>query len=234
MDEKTLKEELARVKARESLNRKNAEARILSLEAEIGKLRSGLQNANNKLREAKKANREMKLSRAALEAEMAKWKERAREMEEQAREGLPGMESLQAAADFLENQRPAMRKLLRRESFDPDNLAAFICRCGNREAIISLWLAARQMAFDEGGRGGWSGFLAGMLVFHQMGGSSGLSCLNPQAAQFEESGAHGWWVIPYREKWWEHPEKVEGVIMPGLRDAGGQTLVEPMLALSPN
>lgn len=96
---KETQDELARIKAREALNKNRAEEQIHALQSTVGKLREELltcQEVGKKLSQEKKrlatAVREAKQNLRATQAEMRQLQTR-----------LPALEHLLGAADFLQS-----------------------------------------------------------------------------------------------------------------------------------
>lgn len=219
--------ELARIRAREARSKQLAEEKIQEQEATIASLHTQLAE----FRESKKllSQEKKKLTTAARDA-----RQKLHTAQEELRllqSRLPGLENLMDAANFLQDLPGQLRALLDDQGYALNDLAAFLCRCGNRDALLALWRAVRTMAVNGEAPDIADEFLGRMLHLHNLGASQELAASLPQPEALGTPEARDWWVVPFCEEWWRHPEMVARVLLPGLMDAEGAMLVEPLLEL---
>lgn len=219
--------ELARIRAREARSKQLAEEKIQELEATIASLHAQLAD----FRESKKllSQEKKKLTTAARDA-----RQKLKTAQEELRllqSRLPGLEHLMDAANFLQDLPGQLRARLDDQGYALNDLPAFLCRCGNRDALLALWRTVRTMAVNGEAHDTADEFLGRMLHMYNQGASQKLAACTPGLAAFGTPEARDWWVVPFCEEWWRHPEMVARVLLPGLMDAEGAMLVEPLLEL---
>lgn len=224
---KHTQEELARIKAREVRSKTLAEEKIHDLEATVAALHTELgasRDSEKRLSQEKK-----KLAATAREARQ-KLKGVQGEIR-QLQTRLPALERLLNAADFLHGLPWQLRACLDDQCYALDDMAAFLCRCGNRDALLALWQAVRQMAVNGTAPDDAQEFLGNMVHLYNLGASQKLAAYTPETEACASPQARDWWVVPFCEEWWQNPQRVECVLLPGLLDAEGGLLVEPLLKL---
>ena len=224
---KQAQEELSRIKAREKHRIEQAEEKIQKLEASVASLQTELAVAREN--ETRLSQEKKKLVDAAKEA-----RKKAKAVLEEMlhlQSRLPALEGLLEAADFLRKLPGQLRARLDDQGYALDDMGAFLCRCGNRDALVAIWQAARQMAINGEAPDATKEFLENMLFLYNQGVSQKLAAYAPETEAYATDQARAWWVVPFCEEWWQNPERVECVLLPGLLDAEGAMLVEPLLKL---
>lgn len=224
--------ELLRVKARES--RKSKE-----YEAELKRLREELETRS-------KNNRQI----MALDARIAEL-ERENSLLKDEIGDLRGKLSAQAGVCPLDNHpigecgeiadvrrfiasiEGYQRESLEKSGFSLASPGQFLCRAGSREGVANLWKEIRQYILERGyAHKAWP-FLDAMLEFHSLGGGE-LESYSPNLDALDPDEAKVFWVVPWRENWQYEENPIDRPLLAGLRDKGGELLVEPLLALKNN
>ena len=222
-------DELLRVRARES-----------RLKSEHGKFLESSSNENHELRgeivEFKEREKNLLAEKAALKKQCAALERENKRL----KSGCPldgkspdVCQSLKNAREFLAALPGNLKQLLLAADFAPDDLAAFLGRCGSAAGMAEIWQRARERVLQEPGSAKETlSFLATLLHFHALGnGPASAAVYEPDLAAVDCLEASGFWVIPFRENWWEEPACVRETLLPGLAGADGALLVEPLLAL---
>lgn len=224
---KQVQEELSRIKAREKHRIEQAEEKIQKLEAAVTSLQTELavvrENATRLSQEKKKLVDAVKEARKKAKT--------AQEGMLRLQTRLPTLDGLLKAADFLRELPGRLRARLDDQGYALDDMGAFLCRCGNRDALVALWQAVRLMAINGEAPDAAKEFLENMLFLYNRGVSPKLASYVPETEAYATDQARAWWVVPFCEEWWQNPERVECVLLPGLLDAEGAMLVEPLLKL---
>lgn len=244
--ENDLREELLRVKARESRHKKEAEEKIARLDRavleavkESACLKERLKIALDKIDAMQLEHRQtqsdalaeimaLKAHCAELEAEIS------RKSQSCPVDGSDGINCtlMGEVHEFMNALEGYQVQLLEDTAFSSDNAVIFLCRCGSRNGIIDIWKAVRQYIVAHGAAAHAVSFLDGLLRFHALGNrSESLKTLTPQVYNLDMETARQYWVLPWRENWWLDKESVRHVLLPGLRDKNDNMLVEPLLAL---
>lgn len=232
------REEILRVKARESRARSGHEAREAALVSEKEKLLSQIEACKTGLEI--QAARDIELDN--LKRENTALKDRCADLEEGIRKQagkcpLDGSDGARCALlaevyEYLDTLEDYQRQVLEDAGFSPGNAVIFLCRCGSPNGIASVWRGLRQYIVERGGAWHAVSFLDGLLRFHAVGnGDKALHAVTPRLDKLDIDEARHYWVTPWRENWWLENASVRHVILPGLLDEGGNMLVEPLLAL---
>lgn len=253
-----LREELLRVKARESRLKaeflRKLDARDNSAQA-LAQCQEELKNALGELSAARQElTREREARRSEVErlgAETASADARIEELEHQLekmcaeaeqKRRCPLNEQIDPAGtcsqladlfEFLHSLENWQIQLLADNGFSPDDPAVFFCRAGSPDGIKSIWEAMRFHIVNNGQAHHAFALLGVLLRYFAAGNGRGvLRPFTPDIREFDREAAKSWWVTPWRENWHLEPEPIKHTLLPGLQNARDLIIVEPLLALN--
>lgn len=220
-------DKLARARAQFQLYKKESDEKIRELEVALVSLNARFESDCEKREHLKQKEKRLVSSLRASRQQL----KIAQAETASLRSSLPELESLVAIADFVSSQPPQMRALLDDKGYIAHDLATFLCRCGNREALFELWKGLRELAVRRHDAMGADEVLVYILNLYNQSTDEKLLICWPELSACSSPEASTWWVVPFYEEWWQVPNVVERVLLPGLMKPEGGMLIEPLLKL---
>ena len=185
---------------------------------------SSLEKENSRLAQEVRANEAgMTEARSGLDAAQREAQNLRAELAAITNRQLKDQASLFEIQDFLDKLGPATRAMLR-PYYDCDSLATFLAQCGQFSRLSQVWEACGKVVANGGEAAEFARTLEKLLALYNLAaGDSPAQAISATPGEPYKSGLH------FRVR--SDGSRVARQLLPGLRNAGGKTVLQVLVAL---